>query len=77
MKNENALNSFRNFVKQAAGETEYDSEIIESIEREAQTIGNTGKKGGGEAAEDAGSDPKLRDALEIATESGKISTSLL
>ena len=65
------------FVKQAAGETEYDSEIIESIEREAQTIGNTGKKGGGEAAEDAGSDPKLRDALEIATESGKISTSLL
>ncbi len=74
---EDEVEKITNFVKQAAGETEYDSEIIESIEREAQTIGNTGKKGGGEAAEDAGSDPKLRDALEIATESGKISTSLL
>ena len=74
---EDEVEKITTFVKQAAGETEYDSEIIESIEREAQTIGNTGKKGGGEAAEDAGSDPKLRDALEIATESGKISTSLL
>lgn len=74
---EDEVEKITNFVKQAAGETEYDSEIIESIEREAQTIGSAGKKGGGEAAEDAGSDPKLRDALEIATESGKISTSLL
>lgn len=65
------------FVKQSAGETEYDSDIMESIEREAQTIGNAGKKGGGDAAEDAGGDPKLRDALEIATDAGKISTSLL
>ena len=73
---EDEVEKITNFVKQAAGETEYDSEIIESIEREAQTIGSAGKKGG-EAAEDAGSDPKLRDALEIATESGKISTSLL
>ena len=74
---EDEVEKITNFVKQSAGETEYDSEIIESIEREAQTIGNVGKKGGGEAAEDAGSDPKLRDAVEIATESGKISTSLL
>ncbi len=66
------------FVKQAAGETEYDSDIIESIEREAQAIGQSGKKGGGDAAVDDGAgDAKLRDALEIATDLGKISTSLL
>ena len=64
-------------IDEAASELERAGQGRESIEREAQTIGNTGKKGGGEAAEDAGSDPKLRDALEIATESGKISTSLL
>ncbi|MBR5539477.1 MAG: DNA translocase FtsK [Clostridia bacterium] len=66
------------FVKQSVGETEYDADIIESIEREAQAIGNSGKKSGGEAAADDGAgDPKLRDALEIATDTGKISTSLL
>ncbi len=65
------------FVKSSAGETEYDEDIIESIEREARTIGQTGKKSGEDAAEDVGGDPKLRDALEIATDMGKISTSLL
>lgn len=65
------------FVKNSAGETEYDEDIIESIEREARTIGQTGKKSGEDAAEDVGGDPKLRDALEIATDMGKISTSLL
>jgi len=66
------------FVKQAVGETEYDSDIIESIEREAQAIGQSGKKSGGETtADDGAGDAKLRDALEIATDLGKISTSLL
>ncbi len=66
------------YVKQSAGETEYDSDILESIEREAQAIGQSGKKGGGDPmADDGAGDPKLRDALEIATDLGKISTSLL
>ena len=75
LKNESEHSRFR--IDEANTELERAGQGRESIEREAQTIGNTGKKGGGEAAEDAGSDPKLRDALEIATESGKISTSLL
>ena len=75
---EDEVEAITSFVKQAVGETEYDSDIIESIEREAQAIGNAGKKGGGEAAADDGAgDAKLRDALEIATDLGKISTSLL
>ena len=66
------------FVKQSVGETEYDSDILESIEREAQAIGQSSKKGGGDAlADDGAGDAKLRDALEIATDLGKISTSLL
>ena len=67
------------FVKQSVGETEYDSDILESIEREAQAIGQSSKKGGGgdAMADDGAGDPKLRDALEIATDLGKISTSLL
>ncbi len=67
------------FVKQSAGENEYDADIMESIEREAQIIGAAGKKGGGgdAMADDGAGDPKLRDALEIATDLGKISTSLL
>ena len=66
------------YVKQSLGETEYDNDILESIEREAQAIGQSGKKGGGDPmADDGAGDPKLRDALEIATDLGKISTSLL
>ncbi len=68
------------FVKQSSGENEYDADIMESIEREAQIIGSAGKKGasgGDPMADDGAGDPKLRDALEIATDLGKISTSLL
>ena len=75
---EDEVEAITSFVKQSVGETEYDSDIIESIEREAQAIGNAGKKGAGDAmADDGAGDAKLRDALEIATDLGKISTSLL
>ncbi|MBQ4556402.1 MAG: DNA translocase FtsK [Clostridia bacterium] len=75
---EDEVEKITEFVKQSVGETEYDSDIMESIEREAQAIGQTQKKGSGEAmADDGAGDPKLRDALEIATDLGKISTSLL
>ncbi len=75
---EDEVEKITEFVKRNVGETEYDSDILESIEREAQAIGQSGKKGGGDPmADDGAGDSKLRDALEIATDLGKISTSLL
>ena len=75
---EDEVEKITEFVKTSVGETEYDADVMESIEREAQAIGQSQKKGGGEASLDDGAgDPKLRDALEIATDIGKISTSLL
>ena len=75
---EDEVEKITEFVKASVGETEYDSDILESIEREAQAIGQSGKKGGGDPmADDGAGDAKLRDALEIATDLGKISTSLL
>ena len=74
---EDEVEKITDFVKNAVGESEYDSDIMESIEREAQAIGQSQKKGGGDAIDDGAGDPKLRDALEIATDLGKISTSLL
>ena len=76
---EDEVEKITGYVKQNVGETEYDSDILESIEREAQAIGQSGKKSGGSdaMADDGAGDPKLRDALEIATDLGKISTSLL
>lgn len=70
------------FIKQHNSEAHYDDEFIRRIEEEAAKCGN--KKGSGGAAtaniEDVdgdGTDPKLRDAIELAIESGKISTSLM
>lgn len=58
----------------------YSEEIVNQIEREAQKCGN-GKKGGGGGAvstEDGeDEDPMLKSAIELAVESGKISTSLI
>ena len=67
------------FIKRNNGETDYSSEVIESIEREAERCG-TGKKAG---AFDTGADeyddfdPMLKPAIELALENGKIATSLL
>ncbi len=75
---EDEVEKITDFVKAGVGENEYDADIMESIEREAQMIGQSTKKGGSDAALDDGAgDPKLRDAVEIATDIGKISTSLL
>lgn len=69
------------FIKAKAGESEYDDEIIDEIDREAAKCG--GKKspssGGvpmdGDGADE--SDPMLKSAIELAVDSGKISTSLI
>ena len=59
----------------------YSDEVLEQIEKEALRCGS-GKKGGGVAADleegmDGDEDPMLRQALELAVDSGKISTSLI
>ncbi len=68
------------FIKSAnvESEVEYSSDVIEQIEKEAAKCG-TGKKGSsasGDVAE-ADDDPMLKSALELAVNSGKISTSLI
>lgn len=68
------------FIKDNAPDVSYDSEVIEKIEQEAELCGSKGKKGGGASIEDEGSeelDPMLEAAIELAVESGKISTSLI
>lgn len=70
------------FIKSANvdSEVEYASDVIEQIEKEAAKCG-TGKKGatGGDsgALSDSDDDPMLKSALELAVNSGKISTSLI
>ena len=61
---------------------EYDQSVIDDIEREAEKCEHSGKKGalgGGfdDSDSDSGGDPMFRQALELAVESGKISTSLI
>ena len=67
------------FIKQynAAGGAAYSDDVMKQIEEEAAMCGV--KKGGGTAASGDGgeSDPLIRSALDVAFESGKVSTSLL
>ena len=69
------------FIKKANCETEvkYADDVIEQIDKAAEKCGmGTKKSSGGGAAEASGDDdPMLRDALELAVNSGKISTSLI
>ncbi len=68
------------FIKEAA-HAQYDESIIKLIEQEAKLCGMKGKKGASvEAEPDDGSeklDPMFLDAIEVAIDSGTISTSLL
>jgi len=66
------------FIKSHNGRAEYDRQAIEEVERNAASIGASKKSGGGEDG-DGGldDDPMLRPAIELAVESGKISTSLI
>ncbi len=67
------------FIKHNNGDAEYNSTAIAEVERNAASIA-VGKKGTPSAdGEDDGedTDPMLRPAIELAVESGKISTSLI
>lgn len=77
---ENEVENIVSFIKDNEGsKAEYSSDIMDSIERAAAACGS-GKKGGlqldGDDADDGG-DPMLKQAIELAIESGKISTSLI
>lgn len=77
---ESEVENIVTFIKEHdGGQAEYSSDIMDSIERAAAACGN-GKKGGGAVPEgdiDDGGDSMLRPAIELALESGKISTSLI
>ncbi len=63
----------------AGAEVEYASEVIEQIEKEAAKCGMSKKSAAAAGAVDGEGedDPMLRSALELAVNSGKISTSLI
>lgn len=63
------------FIKQS-GSVQYDEAMIAAMEKHAI---QDGKKGGGgaDADEDSGSDPMLKQAVEVVIEAGQASTSLL
>jgi S-DNA-T family DNA segregation ATPase FtsK/SpoIIIE len=82
---EGEVESVVTFIKTENGDvSEYNSDIIASIDRAAAACGS-GKKGGSssgfgvpdEGAGGEGGDPMLRAAIELALESDKISTSLI
>ena len=77
---ESEVENIVTFIKEHdGGQAEYSSDIMDSIERAAAACGN-GKKGGGAVPEgdiDDGGDSMLRPAIELALESGNISTSLI
>ncbi len=79
---ESEVENIVSFIKSENGDvSEYNSDIIASIDRAAAACG--GKKGGSggfggmEEGASEGGDPMLRAAIELALESDKISTSLI
>ena len=76
---ESEVENIVTFIKEHNGQrAEYDSAIIDSIDRAAAACGN-GKKGASasEGEIDGEADPMLRAAIELALECNKISTSLI
>ncbi len=77
---EQEVEAVTGFIRTKAGETEYDDDVIEKIEKEAAKCGvKKGSSSAGFAEADDGEerDPMLMPAIELAVESGKISTSLI
>ncbi|MBP3918607.1 MAG: DNA translocase FtsK 4TM domain-containing protein [Clostridia bacterium] len=78
---EEEIDQIINFLKKTAGHAEYSDDVMESIEKEAAMCGQ--KKGARTIDSDdddgdgAPEDPMLKKAIELAVESGKISTSLI
>jgi len=68
------------FLKSSCGSCEYNDDVMAQIDKEAARCGMGKKSGGGSVDiddEDMDSDPMLGQALKLAVDSGKISTSLI
>ncbi|MBQ7335913.1 MAG: DNA translocase FtsK 4TM domain-containing protein [Clostridia bacterium] len=70
------------FIRATNGTAEYDEKFIAKLKELAAQCGNKGKSGGGDYVpsadgDDKGADPKYADAVRIAIEEKRISTSLL
>ena len=70
------------FIKANNSAARYNSDFISSMEENAKNCGMLGKKGAAAAMDadggsDEGGDSKFRDAVKLAVEEGKISTSLM
>lgn len=79
---EKEIEEIVDFIKAHSQDCAYSSEVIEQIDRAAEVCGQKKGKGGGGASADDGddgedTDPMLDSAIELAVESGKISTSLI
>jgi len=65
-----------NFIKQSAT-VQYDEAMIEAMERHAIQDGKKSGSGSADSDEDSGSDPMLKQAVEVVIDAGQASTSLL
>lgn len=77
---EKEVDAVVSYIKQynAAGGTAYSDDVMKQIEEEAAMCGVKKGNGGAVSSGDTGaSDPLIRSALDVAFESGKVSTSLL
>ena len=71
-----------NYIIENSAEAVYDDDVIKDIEKQAELCGSKGKKASGAegmdlGGEDGDTDPMLKPAIDLAVESGKISTSLI
>ncbi len=77
---ENEIEKIVSFIKENNGEARYNTDFINKIEEEAAKCGMS-KKGASfsdaDASDHDGGDSKFKDAVKLAIESGKISTSLM
>ncbi len=76
---ENEIEKIVSFVKENNGQAKYNTDFINRIEEEAAKCG-MGKKGapaGGDIPEVEGGDSKFSEAVKLAIDEGKISTSLM
>ncbi len=79
---ENEVEKIVSFIKANNTGAKYNEDFVRLIDEEAAKC-TAGKKGGGSATPmsegdvEGGLDPKFRDAVELAIDSGKVSTSLL
>ncbi len=75
---ENEIEKIVTFIKENNGNAKYNTEFINRIEEEAAKCGNQKKGGSGtDIPEVEGGDSKFNEAVRMAIEEGKISTSLM